>query len=186
MSTTRRGTAPTTSAAEGASKLHVIATALVSVAALNACGANFEAQTQQIYQPADGVNNKDSDVYVMGALVVVGADESIGKGSGTVVARLINSADAPDTVSSVVATDGEGNEITVGGLAVSLELQPGESLQLADDASIQLTGDTLEAGKLITLNFTFENAEPVSVQAPVFTNEGVYSDVSIPASFIVA
>lgn len=185
MSTTRRGTAPTTSAAEVASKLRVTATALVSVAALNACGANFEAQTQQIYQPADGVNNKDSDVYVMGALVVVGADETIGKGSGTVVARLINSADAPDTVSSVVATDGEGNEVTVGG-PESLELQPGESLQLADDASIQLTGDTLDAGKLITLDFTFENAEPVSVQAPVFTNEGVYSDVSIPASLVAA
>lgn len=181
-----RTTSATASAADVASKLGEMAAVLVSVTALTACGANFDAQTQHVYQPADGVNNKDSDVYVMGALIVaVANEETEGDGTGTVVARLINSAAESDSLSSVVAADNEGNEITVDGLAEPLEISPGESLQLTEDSPIQLNGDNLKVGTLVTLDFTFENAQLVSVQVPVLPNEGDYAGVTISGPAII-
>jgi copper(I)-binding protein len=153
------------------------ATALLSIAAINGCAANFDAQTNQIYQPADGANNKESDVYVMGTLVV--AD---GAGHGVVVARLINSAEQPDSLVSVAATDGEGNPITVNPMPEPLELQPAESLQLAESAHIQLSGDNLQVGGVVTLDVTFDQAEPVTLEAPVVLDDGDYADVTIPAA----
>ena len=176
MRTRTMGVARTTSAARVLG-VRMAAIALVSVAATTGCGANFGAQTNQIYQPADGDNNKESDVYVMGALVV--ADEA---GHGSVVARLINSAEQPDSLVSVAATDDEGNQITVKPATEPIELQSGESLQLADGAQIQLSGDNLRVGGVVTLNVTFDQAEPVTVEAPVFPDTGDYADVTIPGA----
>jgi len=154
-----------------------VAATLMSVVALTACGANFGAQTNQIYQPADGVNYREGDVYAMGTLVV--ADDA---GHGTVVAALINSTEQPDSLTSIGATDGEGGEIAVNKLAKPLELEPAGALQLADLGKIALTGDNLEAGKVVTLTFMFERAESVTLEVPVVPNTGDYAEVTIPTA----
>ena len=50
---------------------------------LGACG--FGYQTDQVYQPSVGVNDRDGTVDVLGAVVVSSAD-----GQGTFVASLVN------------------------------------------------------------------------------------------------
>jgi len=53
------------------------------VPSLGACG--FGYQTDKVYQPAVGVNNRSGAVAVLGAVVVSGSD-----GSGTFVTSLVN------------------------------------------------------------------------------------------------
>ena len=64
-----------------------IAVAAIVVAApvLSSCGVNFGAPTDQVYNAAVGVDNRDSQVDVLNALVVTGED-----GKGTIVAGLVN------------------------------------------------------------------------------------------------
>ncbi|MBA2444707.1 MAG: hypothetical protein H0V49_05175 [Nocardioidaceae bacterium] len=171
---TKAGGAARTAAATVVFGARTAAPALVSIVALSACGANFEAQTNQIYQPADGANNKDSDVYVMGTLVAADG------GHGVVVTRLINSTQEPDALVGVTATDDEGNEIAVKPLSKPLELEPAGALQLADGAQVGLEAD--ELGGLVTLTFTFEKAQAVTLEAPVVPNTGDYVDVEIPGA----
>lgn len=150
------------------------APALVSIVALSACGANFGAQTNQIYQPADGTDNKDSDVYVMGTLVVA-ADSH-----GVVVTRLINSTQEPDALVGVTAADDEGSEIAVKELSKPLALPPAGAVQLADGAQVGLEAE--ELGGLVTLTFTFEKAQAVTLEAPVVDHTGDYASLEIPGA----
>jgi len=57
------------------------AAVLLTVPALSACGVSFGAQTDQVYNPSVGVDDRSGAVDVLNALVVSGAN-----GSGTVVA----------------------------------------------------------------------------------------------------
>ena len=78
-----------------------------AVVALAGCAANFNAPTNDPYQPAAGISDRTGDVYALNTLVVT--DEA---GNGTVVASLINQATTDDTLQSFSATDSTGADIT--------------------------------------------------------------------------
>jgi hypothetical protein len=139
------------------------------------CGSNFDAQSQQVYQPAVGISDRDGDVYAINTLIVTD-----GRGNGTVVSALINQAEGEDTLRSVTATDDHGTELQAqplpdGGIA----LPPRQSLQLGSEGLARISSDTLEAGQFVTLTFTFANAQPVEIDAPVVNDGPIYADVPV-------
>lgn len=149
------------------------AAALLGVAG---CGSNFNAQTQQQYQPAEGINNRAGDVYAINTLVVTD-----GKGNGTVVSALINQAQTEDTLRSVTATDGSA-QLKVAPLPESgIVLRPSRLVQLGTEGSVRIRSDNLRAGFFVTLTFTFANAAPLELDVPVVENEedSPYADVPV-------
>ncbi|MBA2773068.1 MAG: hypothetical protein H0U36_03370 [Nocardioidaceae bacterium] len=161
-----------------ASRRRWLVPALVSVVllgALTGCGAGFDAQTNQPYQPAPGVTVRTSDVYTVNTLVVTD-----GEGDGTVVTSLVNQASEPDKLVGLTAQDGEGGGVEVSPLPDGgIELAPGQAVQTATDGALRVHGDTLQAGSLITLAFEFESAARVEVEVPVLAASTEYADVPI-------
>jgi copper(I)-binding protein len=138
------------------------------------CGAGFEAPSQQVYQPADGVTVRSGMVYVVNALVVTDGD-----GNGTVVVALINQADEPDQLISLTAEDTAGGSVEVAPVPPDFELPAGESVQTAETGTLRLSSPELRPGGLVTLTFEFEQAAPVAVEVPVLPQSTDYADVEV-------
>ena len=151
------------------------AAALLAVPALSACG--FNEQTDQVYNPADGVNNRSGAMDVLDALVVSGSH-----GSGTVIAGLSNNDQTrPDTLTSVAGTGKSQNVAVTMGSKVTII--PGGFTQLADLKSpIAAKSPQIEPGRFVSLRFTFKNAQSVTVDAPVVARTDQYTSVPVPSS----
>ena len=142
------------------------------------CGSNFDAQTQQPYQPAVGISDRSGQVYSVNTLIVTD-----GQGNGTVVSALINQSDTEDTLQSVTAVDDQGGDMPVQPLPEGgISLAARHLVQLATDGSVRLKSDNLEAGRFVTLTFTFANAAPVKVDVPVVAQTSTYADVPVGGS----
>ncbi len=141
------------------------------------CGSNFEAQTQQPYQPAVGISNREGTVYALNTLVVTD-----GEGNGTVVSALINQAATEDRLLSVTATDGATQlrvlPLPEGGIA----LPPSRLVQLETTGAVRIRSDNLRAGYFVTLTFSFANAAPLELDVPVVEvvdADSPYADVPV-------
>lgn len=145
-----------------------IASLLLLTPALGACG--FSAQTDQVYQAAVGVDERDSDVDVLNAVIVTN-----GTGQGTFAGSLVNNTGNVDSITNVTAD--AGVTIVPGG-ALSIPAYGLVNLSNLQDGKIPLVldGDPVAAGGYVTLTFTFTNADPVTVTAPVVDNTGVNED----------
>ena len=73
---------------------------LLAVPTLSSCGVNFSAQTDQVYTPAEGVNDRSGDVDVLNALVVADTD-----GTGRFIAGLANNTDKEETLTGITGVD---------------------------------------------------------------------------------
>jgi hypothetical protein len=155
----------------------VAAVALVIAApVLSSCGANFGAQTDQVYNPAVGVDDRAGSVDVLNALVVSGTD-----GSGTVIASLVNNDQThSDSLRSVAGA----------GADPSLQVKPGGTttipadgmLNLATDGHVTVRGDRVTPGNFVEVTFSFERGEPVTMKVPVVSSDDpVYKDVKVPS-----
>lgn len=151
------------------------AAVLLAVPALSACG--FNEQTDQVYNPADGVNNRSGAVDVLDALIV--ADSH---GSGTVIAGLSNNNQT--TADQLTSVSGAGKDQSV---AVTMgsrpTITPAGFKQLADLKSpIAAKGSQIVPGNFVTLRFTFKNAESITVDVPVLDRTDQYTSVPVPTS----
>lgn len=149
--------------------------AATAVVGVGGCGSSFNAQTQQQYQPAVGVSNRDDAIYAINTLVVTD-----GEGNGTVVSALINQKAAADSLRSVTAVDDQGRELKVlplpdGGVALPSQ----QAVQLGNDASVRISSDELQAGFFVTLSFTYADAAPLQVDVPVVDQTSTYADVPV-------
>jgi copper(I)-binding protein len=156
-----------------------VATAVVVIAtaALSGCGSSFNAQTDQIYQPAVGSNNRESQVYVLNALLVTGGT------NGALVAGLLNEADTDDVLTGVTAKASNGNDLTATIVGDQVPLPSRSLVRLSQDAEVAISGTDaaeLGAGGSISVTFTFQNADPVTLDAPIEAREGPYADVPLP------
>ncbi|MEP6665205.1 MAG: hypothetical protein ABJA81_02040 [Nocardioidaceae bacterium] len=149
--------------------------AAIALPLAGGCAANFSAQTNQPYQPAIGISDRSGDVYSINTLVVGDAH-----GNGTVVAVLINQASTTDSLVDFSAEDADA-----GGLETSQPAAGGVSLpsqapaKLPDDGALQLTGDVVQPGAVVTLTFTFQNAAPITIEAPVVRQTDTYAFVQV-------
>lgn len=152
------------------------AAALLAVPALSACG--FSVQTDQVYTPAVGTNDRSGEVYVLDAQVV-----SETNGSGTVVAGLTNqNQQRPDALTSVTgagADQGIGSDM--GGQQITIA--PGGFTQLANlKTPVTVTGSQVVPGQFVNLRFSFKNAQTVTMVVPVVARTADYKNVPMPSS----
>ena len=118
----------------------VIAAAALSLG-LSSCGRGFDNPTDQVYNPAVGVNDQDSDVDVLNAVIVSGSD-----GSGTLVATLVNNdQENDDTLTGISAGGDDQAEVTPPG---ETSIDAGSLLSLADEGGAQVEGEAVE-GRLV-------------------------------------
>jgi len=150
----------------GRRRLAALAMVLM-VPVLSAC----QYQTDQVYQPSVGVNERDGTVDVLGAVVVSSSD-----GTGTFVASLVNNdLEKPDALINV---SGEGLEAQV---TAPVEIEPESLVNLADSGAVSVTGANISPGKFARLTLEFESGQQTEINAPVVPAESIYADVK-PAS----
>jgi hypothetical protein len=155
-----------------------IAAAMVVVAApaLSACG--FALQTDQVYNPAEGVDNRSGQVDILNALIVADKDRT-----GTVIAGLANNNQtrADQLVDVSAASPDRGVTVSMG--SVRPKIPAAGYVQLADlPSAIAAKGTEVEAGRFVTLRFTFQNAESVTMDVPVVLRTSEYAGVPKPTT----
>jgi hypothetical protein len=137
------------------------------VPALAGCG--FNEQTDQVYQPGVGVNNREGDVDVLGAVVVSSLN-----GEGTFVASLVNKNTS--TEDTLVTMTGDGLDIA---LAAPVKLPADQLVNLADSGAVSVTGETVQPGKFARLTLTFQSGQKTEINAPVVPYSGDFNDVRL-------
>ena len=146
-----------------------VAFLLLLVPVLGACG--FSYQTDQVYQPAVGVNDRDGAVDVLSAVVVSGVDEE-----GTLVASLVNESEEDDTLVEVTPADAEAGLTTR--VVEPVEIPAGELVNLADLGAVSVTGSDIFPGEFARLLLRFESGQETELNIPVVAQSDVYSEVS--------
>lgn len=157
--------------------------AVLLAPALAACG--FGAQTDQIYQAAQGVDNRATQVKILNASVVAGEN-----GSGTFTGSFDNGSGETQTLEKVTA---EG--VTATKNAASISVLPRQLLNLGKPVEgpheemlplLVLTGDPIIIGKFVRLTFTFSGVGDVTVNVLVVSNSPEvgheFSNVPVPSS----
>lgn len=155
-----------------------IAAAVVVLAApvLSSCGVTFGAQTDQVYNPSVGVDDRSGSVDVLNALVVSGTD-----GSGTVVATLVNNDQQnADTLRGVSGAGPDANLTIKPGGATAI---PADGLlNLARDGRITVRGKRVVPGNFVKITFSFDRGQAVTLDAPVVSSSNpAYKDVKVPS-----
>jgi len=140
--------------------------------------SNFDAQTNQFYTPAEGVNERSGVVDVLNALVV--ADEA---GRGRFIAGLANNSDTVDDALTGVQGSGESAEVT-GSLEAPIDVALDGFVQLADEGvePVVLEGEKIVPGRFIELTISFQEADELTVKLPVVTSEDDFEDVDVPTA----
>ena len=153
------------------------AAVVLVVPVLAGCGVNFQAQTDQVYNPAVGVNNRDGQVDVLNALIVSGSD-----GSGTVVASLANNDEEnADTLKSVTGAGKDSSlQVTTSG---DTTIPAGGLLNLATQSKVFAHGKQITTGSFVDITFNFDKAGAVTVDVPVVSSSNPdYEQVPLPSS----
>ena len=148
--------------------------------AVGACGTGFDAQTNQVYQPAAGANIRADNIDLLN---VVGVDNS--DDTATLSLGVLNKADADDTLTTVTGVTDSGDKVE-GGQEVDVEfadpidLPSGTLVKLGEEPEIVISYDGLGGGQYTTLTFEFENSAPIEVDVPVVSrgDEGVYDSIA--------
>ena len=137
------------------------------VPALAGCG--FGYQTDQVYQPGVGVNNRAGTVDVLGAVVVTSLN-----GEGTFVASLVNKSET-DT-GTLVSITGDGLQAH---LAAPVSVQPQSLVNLADSGAVSITGKDVQPGGFARVTLTFQSGQKTEINAPVVPYSGDYDNVRL-------
>ena len=144
---------------------------------MSGCGVNFNAQTDQPYNPAAGVNDRSGSVDVLNALVVSGSD-----GSGAFIATLVNNSQTKgDTLKGL---SGVGTDSSIKATApTTTAIAPNGVLNLASSGPVDLTGKRVAAGNFVDLRLTFDNGKAITLKAPVVSaDDPQYAQVALPSS----
>jgi hypothetical protein len=154
-----------------------LAAAVLVLAApvLTSCGGNLDLQTNQVYNPAEGVDERSGEVDVLNALIVSGEN-----GSGTVVATLVNNNQTTEDSLKGVAGAGQdaSMQVTPGGQTA---IPAAGVLNLAEEGRIFVEGERVKAGYFVTMTFSFDRGQAVTVEAPVVNAaEPEYDDIPLP------
>ncbi len=142
--------------------------ALVTIVGLTLAAtgcAGVRAQTQEWYEPADGVSSEAGDIGVRNALIVADEDGAV----ATVLATFANTGEDDELVEvhvgDRIATPTTGPvEIPAGGYA---RIGP-------DDARVDVFGADVRPGQFVDVEFVFLDAPRAQVQALVQRAEGDY------------
>jgi hypothetical protein len=139
---------------------------------LTSCG--FDYATDRVYTPANGANDRDASVDVLGAVVVAAQDDS-----GTFIAALSNNDnEKPTRLDSF--DGGEKGDLSASGFS-PVKIPAAGLVNLANDGGVAVTGD-FKPGDFVSVKLGFATGEDVSVEVPVVTACGYYTDLDTSAS----
>ena len=150
---------------------------VIAAPLLSSCGDSFGAQTDKVYNPSAGVDDRSGEVNVLNALVVSGSS-----GSGTVVATLVNEDQVKADKLTSVAGAGTDTalKVTPGG---PTDIPAAGLLNLASRGRIFVQGSVVVPGGYTEVTFSFANAKAITVDAPVVTaSNPVYAGVALPSA----
>jgi hypothetical protein len=143
---------------------------LLAVPMLASCAK--EKATDEIYTPANAVNNREGQVKVLNAAIV-----SSTAGSGTFVATLVNN----ETNAAVSDDDKSDQLVGLGGdvtakLPEPVDIPASGIAVLAKPAGkgIKVTGK-FKPGDFVTVTLTFKNASEATVQVLVVEDAGEWA-----------
>ncbi len=140
---------------------------LFAAPAATACSQGFDAQTDQQYQPVNGVTAHLEGVDLLTAAVVAGDDNR-----GTLVATIV-----AEEETSLTEVSGDG--VTDQGLPV--EVAANSPVNLATEGGVEVSGSDVEPGGYVSLTFTFDNGDTTELTVPVVEQSGDYESVPLPA-----
>ena len=147
--------------------------ALVLAPVLSSCG--LHQPTDRVYNPGVGVNERSGQVDVLGAVVVSGED-----GSGTLSAAVVNNNEQQGDALTQVAGSGKSSDVKAT-ISKPIQIKPGSAVQLTNQSTpIAVKGQAVKSGSFVTLTFSFQNAESVTLDVPVVAHHGDYADVPLP------
>ena len=140
---------------------------------------SFDAQTNQDYNPGQGVNDRDGSVNVLHALIVSSSD-----GGGRLIAGLVNDdVEQEDALTGVEAAPEEDGKVTVTVGEGSTDIAADGILKLADTdaAVVYVEGEEVVPGQFIRVVFSFERADDVTLNVPVVEPGEDYAEVEVPS-----
>jgi hypothetical protein len=145
---------------------------VLAAPALTSCG--FDYATDRVYTPAAGVNNQDTSVDVLGAVIVSGRDDS-----GTFIASFANNDVTQEA--TVESLAGAGGTTIQPGSFSPIKIPAGGLVNLATEGGIPVTG-TFTAGDFIPVTVTFGSGERATLTIPVVTDDGNYAGLDTSSS----
>ena len=145
---------------------------------LTACGSGQTAETRMIKQVTDGVEAQSAEIRLRN-IKIIKNDLS----QGILVGTLVNWSDQADAITG----------INIGGVAATLS---GVKFDLLKNKPITFVGDSANAdayaqiskvaGERIPITFTFATATPVTVDALVVAQDGIYENLVRANSAVAA
>ena len=160
--------------------------------ALAGCGAGFDAQTNQVYTPAEGVRVRVGDIELLNVLVVAPAEPESGTpaeggstaspspepggASGVLLMTVANRGQRADSLAGVQARDVGGT-----GTEGPKEVAPRGVLRVGTgngDTRVTLRGLKAKPGGIVELRVVLAGAGAVVVKVPVVAAEGAYASVT--------
>ena len=136
---------------------------------LTACGSGQTAETRMIKQVTDGVEAQSAEIRLRNIKIVKNE-----LSQGILVGTLVNWSDQTDAITG----------INIGGVAATLS---GVKFDLLKNNPITFVGDSANAdafaqvskvaGERIPITFTFATATPVTLDALVVAQDGIYENL---------
>lgn len=148
----------------------IASTAVLALSACSPLGSGM--QTNQQYSAGVGSNARGQHVEVLNSLFVDNNDKT-----ATYSASLLNRDDQSHVLTGVDVTTTDGNAIT-STFATPRELTNDNPYNPGTDGDIILTG-AFPAGGFVKITFTFDNAAPVTVSAPIVARTAMYKNVAL-------
>lgn len=144
-------------------RLTAASLAVIAGLTLSACGTSFGAQTNKVYQPAVGANER-GDVETHNTLLVANGD-----GSATLSAGLVNNLDDSQTLTKVTVSDEKDKALTVKSPEGTLTLDSKDLTTLGSvtPSGVFVVTQGAEPGAYVTITYTFSESSPLTVRAPV-------------------
>ena len=142
---------------------------IILATTLTACGSGQTAETRMIKQVTDGVEAQSAEIRLRNIKIVKNE-----LSQGILVGTLVNWSDQTDAITG----------INIGGAAATLS---NAKFDLLKNKPITFVGDSANAdayaqiskvaGERIAITFTFATATPVTVDALVVAQDGIYENL---------
>jgi hypothetical protein len=145
-------------------------TGAIAMLTLTSCGFNYA--TDRVYTPANGVNDREGTVDVLGAVIVSSKD-----GSGTFIASFANK-DQEEPATFTALEPAEAGSFQTAKFD-PIEIPPGGLVNLATDGGPTVKGDFV-AGDFVGVRVQFESGEQAEMDIPVVTNCGIFEGLDGP------
>lgn len=132
----------------------ILAAALLLTGTLSSCG--FDLATNSVNTISTGINDRDGEVDVLGAVIISGAPDT-----GVFVATLANANPAvPISLTGLAGDVGPAEGLE------AIALAPQSAVSLFDTGGVALTGP-IGLGDFVEVELTFDSGQTTSINIPV-------------------